>query len=132
MRPVCNLGIHKGLSATCRPDFNRLPQYCPLAHAFNSLEAQLRNRNTRARHFLSAAMDAIVARVFPGVRPSPHTAHQAALLESHSFVFADMIAWIKPEPNLSVPRHMHIKGSGHYYPVHQWEPCLQRDGIGLD
>lgn len=53
-----------------------------------------------------------------------HSAHHAGILEAGGFDYLDMIAWTKPGPNFSVPRHMHIKKSGYYYPAHQWEPLL--------
>jgi DNA modification methylase len=84
-------------------------------------------------------MDRVISNCYTAVKPGgvvawyigngsssrrAHSAHHASLLAARGFDYLDMIAWTKPGPNFSVPRHMHIKKSGHYYPAHQWEPIL--------
>jgi hypothetical protein len=49
------------------------------------------------------------------------------MLEDLGLQFIDMIAWVKPGGNESVPRHAHIKKDRHYFPSRSdWEagvPC---------
>jgi len=59
-----------------------------------------------------------------------HVIHHGGLLEENGFCFLDMIAWVKPGANYSIPRHANIKRHRHYYPSHQWEALLVYQKLG--
>ncbi|MFC1737416.1 DNA-methyltransferase, partial [Candidatus Hydrogenedentota bacterium] len=50
-----------------------------------------------------------------------HVSNHSRLLEDCDLRYMDSIAWVKTSANYGIPRNIHIKRNGYYFPAIQWE-----------